>query len=50
MGSPGEKGTEGVGEAGEERAGGGSSERLRSERHRGNYVIVRQSNVGVIIL
>lgn len=49
-GSPGEKGTEGVGEAGEERAGGGSSERLRSERHRGNYVIVRQSNVGVIIL
>ena len=49
-GSPGEKGTEGVGEAGEERAGGGSSERLRSERHRGNYVIVRHSNVGVIIL
>ena len=49
-GSPGEKGTEGEGEAGEERAGGGSSERLRSERHRGNYVIVRQSNVGVIIL
>ena len=49
-GSPGEKETEGVGEAGEERAGGGSSERLRSERHRGNYVIVRQSNVGVIIL
>ena len=49
-GSPGEKGTEGVGEAGEERAGGGSSERWRSERHRGNCVIVRQSNVGVIIL
>ena len=49
-GSSGEKGTEGVGEAGEERAGSGSSERLRSERHRGNYVIVRQSNVGVIIL
>lgn len=49
-GSPREKGTEGVGEAGEERAGGGSSERLRSERQRGNYVIVRQSNVGVIIL
>ena len=49
-GSPGERGTEGVREAGEERAGGGSSERWRSERHRGNCVIVRQSNVGVIIL
>ena len=48
-GSPGKKGTEGVGEAGEERAGGGSSERLRSERHRGDYVNVRQSNVGIII-
>ena len=49
-GSPGEKGTEGVGEAGGGRAEGRSSERLRSERHRGNYVIFHQSNVGVITL
>ena len=32
------------------KSGGGSSESWRSESHRGNNVIVRQSNVGVIIL
>ena len=46
--SPGERGRERLREAGEERPGGGSSERLRSERQMGNYVIVCQSNVVVI--
>ena len=32
------------------KSGGGSSERWKSESQRGNYVIVRQRNVGVIIL